>query len=105
MLPPRSVHVLLCLPHRALFSPATLAQIRRPITIARSSGSHGSRLLLRAASGLWYQLPPRIATSSSPLSDFTHSHALPARSATPNGLSDAGCEPTSSGPNASGLRP
>src|SRR5262245_25219759 len=65
-------------------------QIRRPTSSARSDGSDGSRLLLRAASAFWYQLPPRIASCSLPLAEATNSHTLPARSATPNGLSEAG---------------
>jgi ADYC domain len=35
----------------------------------------------------------------------THSKALPSKSATPKGLVEAGCEPTSSGPMASGCLP
>src|SRR5262245_9029128 len=82
-----------------------VAQSRMPMSTWRRVGSAGSRLLLGIASAPWYQPPPRSMQPPLGSAETVHSHALPARSCTPKGLSEAGCAPTSSGPQLRGSGP
>src|SRR5215471_11153492 len=82
-----------------------VAQIRRPMSTLRCVGSPCSRLTVRELSTALYQPPPRDTGASTVSTERVHSQTLPAMSSAPTGLRDAGCEPTSSGPNASGSRP
>src|SRR5262245_60086957 len=78
---------------------------RSPIAKWRMLRSLCSRFMVRALSVPLNQQPPRTSGMYGAWTERVHSHTLPAMSSAPTGLREPGCEPTSSGPNASDSRP